>query len=1051
MQPKARHRFSNPAVSALCMALVTTTALAQPARESRHITVSVVLGLKDKEATVWEGKITPTNCEVVDADGWRFTGDDYVTKADYRIKTRPFIARFATLNPKFDITKTPITPNGIVLSLATAGPGASCRISTPKGDIDIAFGSLGYGPARMALNGEAELRRLPNYSPVILSPKEDSCPAAAIGKDGFIASYIALTHGPNFDAPFRLPGDAGAPRGGKKQGKGKRAAGDARGVPEVKAPENFDFLAAPSGGDQVMFIAQKDGAWGQPEPVTDPGQRVLGTALAIDGDCRAWVFWSARDGENWDIFARARSGDTWSPAIRVSTAKGSDLFPRATADAKGRVWVTWQSLGDSSADILAATQKGDEFSSPEIIASGPANEWEPAIAASADGQVAIAWDTYEAGNYDVLVRLWSNGQWGEAQAVTRGPLGEARPSIAFDTRNRLWIAYEVAPENWGKDFGPYDFAPNRTALYQNRSIGLRVLDGPRWLAPESGPAEAFPASKVRPGAGIMVAPQDRRLIAHPRIAIAEDGRVWLSARAKIARFEAGSGDTWVEYLTLLDGDKWRAAFPSLGSDAFLHQAADLLPTPKSGVAMVAVSDGRFRAAARTNLPPLYTRRSPDAPPANTRAHPEYPDPVFNQELYLIETGDVARQDSDPKLIEAATTTPVPPAPDLVAEAQQIRAFREYRAELGGKPLRIARGEFHRHTELSGDGGGDGSIFDMWRYAMDMACHDWIGCGDHDNGSREFSWWLTQKTTSAYTIPGVFYPVWSYERSNNYPDGHRNAVFDHEGVRPLPRLRSGLGKIMDDLGPDAQRPNSPDSLMLFKYLGALGGICASHTSGTDMGTDWRDFGGKVEPVVEIYQGDRNSYERPDGPRASSAQFSLGGFRPFGFVSLALKKGYRLGFESSSDHTSTHMSYCCVFVEEPTRAAVVEGLRRRHVYGATDNIIADIRCGEHLMGDEFTTDKPPTIRIKLVGTAPFAEVVIIKDDEIVYSSKPDKQAVEFEWTDAKSIPGQTSYYYVRGTQQGETASVKAKSPTNENIEIPINNGEVVWTSPMWITPK
>ena len=67
------------------------------------------------------------------------------------------------------------------------------------------------------------------------------------------------------------------------------------------------------------------------------------------------------------------------------------------------------------------------------------------------------------------------------------------------------------------------------------------------------------------------------------------------------------------------------------------------------------------------------------------------------------------------------------------------------------------------------------------------------------------------------------------------------------------------------------PLIPDTKMLYKYLRHFSGVCASHTSATGMGTDWRDYGGKVEPVVEIYQGDRNSYERPGGPRASSDQF------------------------------------------------------------------------------------------------------------------------------------------------------------------------------------
>ena len=34
----------------------------------------------------------------------------------------------------------------------------------------------------------------------------------------------------------------------------------------------------------------------------------------------------------------------------------------------------------------------------------------------------------------------------------------------------------------------------------------------------------------------------------------------------------------------------------------------------------------------------------------------------------------------------------------------------------------------------------------------------------------------------------------------------------------------------------------------------------------MGTDWRDNDPAVEPIVEIYQGDRMSYEHEGAPRA-----------------------------------------------------------------------------------------------------------------------------------------------------------------------------------------
>ena len=80
--------------------------------------------------------------------------------------------------------------------------------------------------------------------------------------------------------------------------------------------------------------------------------------------------------------------------------------------------------------------------------------------------------------------------------------------------------------------------------------------------------------------------------------------------------------------------------------------------------------------------------------------------------------------------------------------------------------------------------------------------------------------------------------------------------------------------------------TPDTQMLYAYLRQFDGIVASHTSATAMGTDWRDNDPNTEPVVEIYQGIRQSYEMPGGPRGNSEKDSIGNWRPKGFVSLAL---------------------------------------------------------------------------------------------------------------------------------------------------------------------
>jgi hypothetical protein len=81
-----------------------------------------------------------------------------------------------------------------------------------------------------------------------------------------------------------------------------------------------------------------------------------------------------------------------------------------------------------------------------------------------------------------------------------------------------------------------------------------------------------------------------------------------------------------------------------------------------------------------------------------------------------------------------------------------------------------------------DGGRDGTIWDAYRYAIDVAALDWIGCCDHDNGhGRQYTWWMTQKLTDLFHVPGPFTPMFSYERSVAYPEGHRNVIKAQDSI------------------------------------------------------------------------------------------------------------------------------------------------------------------------------------------------------------------------------------------------------------------------------
>jgi hypothetical protein len=186
-------------------------------------------------------------------------------------------------------------------------------------------------------------------------------------------------------------------------------------------------------------------------------------------------------------------------------------------------------------------------------------------------------------------------------------------------------------------------------------------------------------------------------------------------------------------------------------------------------------------------------------------------------------------------------------------------------------------------------------------------------------------------------------------------------------------------------------------------------------------------------VEIYQGYRNSYEYEGAPKAATAlnqPAQKSGWQPLGFVWNAWAKGYKLGVQASSDHWSTHISYACLLAENFTREGLLDAIRKRHAYGATDNIILDVhvRSGKevHIMGDSFQSDVEPQVSVHTVGTGAIKQIDVIKNQKFVYTARPGGKEASFDFTDENFGAGD-NYYYVRVLQE---------------------DGQIAWSSPVWV---
>lgn len=980
----------------------SATPISSPAMQS----FVVALGVGDKAAAVWDGSITAAGGSILSIQGWRFTDTDAITSTpgvwSWKANTR-----MAPAGPNESGVGL-FQENGIIVNLAASSTPVMLTVTTARhGAFSFSTQDIPFGVTTSFLAGGAAVTQIAAPLQLTSSEEEEDFPSMAQSGDDIYLAYTLFVHG---------------------------SRAQAQAITTKTTITDFSFLTRRAGGDQIMLMhySKSQRVWTGPFPVTNPGEDAMRDAVAIDGQGRAWIFYSTQRNGNFDIYARsAQANGAMSAEIRITSDPGTDIFPVAATDVTGRVWVAWQASRNSNLEILAAAQTGSTFTPEAVVSTSPASNWDPAIAAAPDGEVAISWDTYDKGDYDVyLRRVHYTDQIGFDDPIPIAATNsfEARSSLAYDSQNRLWIAYEVSGPRWGKDFGAYD--TTGIALYQNHNIQVRCLIGSDlysttndvsnvlpgaentqfFLPTIPGPYPAQPnpamAQNRTPNNGVGGGAAPRT--SFPRIATDPDGTVYLAFRRPMSSLGISTGDAtgmsvgtiWIGQVVYYDGAKWHGPGLLGDSDELGDNRPSILPLGSGDMLIGQAMDHR--------LNPL-----PNGTPQQDGV---------NADIYALELV-VNRTQQTPQLTRIGPVTPAAPDPAVATEAAAVALSKSYSPTVNGQPYRLVRGDFHRHTELSFDGRNDGPLVDGYRYAIDAAALSWIGCCDHDDGSaREYSWWMTQKYTDAYTLGTRFVPMYYYERSVDYPEGHRNILFATRGIRPLPRL---------PLSSASTFAPAPDTTMLYSYLHFFGGISAPHTSATDQGTDWRNNDPQVEPFVEIYQGDRQDYEMPGAPRANTASDSISGYEPAGYVSNALNMGYQLGFEASSDHISTHISYTNLWVKSPTRAAILEAMQSRRMYGSTDDIVADFRSGTHFMGESFSTTTAPVFTVRLFGTAAFQNVSVIKNGNVVYSTSGGK-VVSFTWQDPSSTKGQTSYYYVRGQQSD-------------------SQQQVVWVSPMWVTQQ
>ena len=258
----------------------SATPIPSPATQSYLI----VFGIGAKQTVVWDGTITATGGTILNLQGWRFSGTDAIIgTTGWKASVRP-----APAGPSETGTGL-IQENGIIVTVAASATPVMFDVTTPRGNFSFSSNTVTFGTTASFITDQVQVTQTGSPLPLTSSIEDEDFPSMAQSGDDVYLAYTRYVHG---DRTL------------------------AQGVNTKTTITDFSFLARATGGDQVLLMhySKAQRVWTGPFSITAAGEDAMRTAVAVDGQGRAWVFYSVQRSGNFDIYARSSRADgTLSP------------------------------------------------------------------------------------------------------------------------------------------------------------------------------------------------------------------------------------------------------------------------------------------------------------------------------------------------------------------------------------------------------------------------------------------------------------------------------------------------------------------------------------------------------------------------------------------------------------------------------------------------------------------------------------------------------------------------------------------------------------------
>ena len=266
------------------------------------------------------------------------------------------------------------------------------------------------------------------------------------------------------------------------------------------------------------------------------------------------------------------------------------------------------------------------------------------------------------------------------------------------------------------------------------------------------------------------------------------------------------------------------------------------------------------------------------------------------------------------------------------------------------------------------------ISEYFRFARDISVLDFASHQRNDHEVSKGDWEMTQQVVKEYNKPGRFVVFLGYEWSGEPAVGGDHNIYYLDDDQPI--RRSGHEMVDDKSDRATDLPHIQDVYQSFQGQRLL---IVPHVGGRPANLSFHDP--ILEPVIEVH--------------STHGTFEW-------FLREALERGYKVGFIAGSDDYKLRLGgaypgiedrrfvrggLTAVYARGLTRVDVFEALKSRRCYGTTgERMLLRVYADGHMMGEEYTTETPPKISVKVIGTTELETVEVFRGLQKVYEYPP-----------------------------------------------------------------